>query len=85
MLPADRTGLSNDFSLALASGASLSEHVIVPSSKIDFPCNSAFSRTFLTFDNIMRIIGSGSLAMRTYHLLLDHRIQFLPQIEILEI
>lgn len=78
-LPAD------DLTLALASGADLSVHVVIASSQFHSPRDPTLSIAFVAGDDIIRILGTGSLAVRTCYLFLHQNIELFAEIEIFEL
>lgn len=62
---------TNYLSFALAAGTNLSVKIVVSSSELDSPSNSALSSAFLASDDVVGIFSSGSFAMRTCYLLFN--------------
>lgn len=62
---------TNYLSFALTTGTNLSVKIVVSSSELYSPCNSALSSAFLASDDIVGIFSSCSFAMRTCYLLFN--------------
>lgn len=62
---------TNNLSLALASRTLLCVKVVVPPSDLYSSSHFAFALAFLALHNIIRVLSSSALAMRTSHLFLN--------------
>lgn len=77
--------LSDHLAFALAPGAGLGEQVVVSASKVDPPCHPALSFALLAWHDVVRVVGSRTLAVRTGDLFLNHGVKLLAQVEVFEV
>jgi hypothetical protein len=75
---------ANDFTFSLASGTSLGEQIVIPSSEIDSSLNFTLSSTVFAGDNIVGIFSSGSMTVRAGDLFFDHDIELFSEVKVFE-
>lgn len=56
---------SNDFSFSLTPGTGLGKQIIITSTKVDSSLDFTLSTTVSASDDIVRILGASSVAVRT--------------------